>query len=302
MRDKRCPPPELALSELAGGQWGVVAAWQLRAAGLTRAAISRRVVAGRLHPLHRGVYAVGHAHLGAEGRRLAAVLACGPGAVLSHKSAAAHWNLLATAAARIDVTAARGRRAHEGIRLHRSRSLDAQDTTTHRGIPTTTIARTLLDLAAILPAHRLERALAQAERVGLYDHAALTDVIRRSNGHRGQRALEHAVAQEPAFTRSDLEARLLELTRDHGLPTPLVNHILAAPDHPRLEVDFCWPTHHLIVETDTWHTHGTRADFEHDRRKDAALTAAGYTVIRFTDHTTPTEIHARLRAVMTTRA
>jgi predicted transcriptional regulator of viral defense system len=298
MRDKRCPPPELALSELAGGQWGVVAAWQLRAAGLTRAAISRRVVAGPLHPLHRGVYAVGHAHLGAEGRRLAAVLACGAGAVLSHKSAAAHWNLLATSAARIDVTAARGRRAHEGIRLHRSRSLDAQDTTTHRAIPTTTIARTLLDLAAILPAHRLERALGQAERLHLYDHTALTEIVQRANGHRGNGALRKAIAQEPAFTRSELEARLLQVTREHGLPAPLVNHILAAPDHPRLEVDFSWPTHHLIVETDTYATHGTRADFERDRRRDAALTAAGYTVIRFTDQTELAEITARLRSLL----
>jgi very-short-patch-repair endonuclease len=226
------------------------------------------------------------------------VLACGPGAVLSHKSAAAHWNLLATSAARIDVTAARGRRAHEGIRLHRSRSLDAQDTTTHRAIPTTTIARTLLDLAAILPAHRLERALGQAERLHLYDHTALTEIVQRANGHRGNGALRKAIAQEPAFTRSDLEARLLQVTREHGLPAPLVNHILAAPDHPRLEVDFSWPTHHLIVETDTYATHGTRADFERDRRRDAALTAAGYTVIRFTDQTELAEITARLRSLL----
>jgi hypothetical protein len=283
---------------LAGRQWGVVARAQVLALGFSRSWIERSLAAGRLQLLYRGVYAVGHTRLCREGRWLAAVLACGPGAVLSHRSAAAHWNLLATSATRVDVTAARGRRGHEGVRLHRSRSLDAQDTTTNQGIPITTVAKTMLDLAAIVPAHRLERALAQAERLRLYDDAALTQIIERSNGHRGRQALQEAIAQEPAFTRSDLEARLLALTRQHGLPTPLVNHILAAPDHPRLEVDFCWPSHQLIVETDTYATHGTRADFEHDRRKDAALAAAGYTVIRFTDQTAPTEIEARLRSLL----
>jgi hypothetical protein len=286
------------LAALAAGQWGVVSAAQLAALGFSAAGVTRRVQAGRLHRVHRGVYAVGHRSLAVQGRWLAAVLACGPGAVLSHRSAAAHWNLLATSATRVDATAARGRHGAPGIRLHRSRSLDAQDTIAHQTIPTTTVARTMLDLAAIVPAHRVERALAQAERLRLYDHAALTDVIQRSNGHRGRQALQEAVAQEPAFTRSDLEARLLELTRAHGLPTPLVNHILAAPDHPRLEVDFCWPAHQLIVETDTYATHGTRHAFEHDRRKDAALAAAGYTVLRFTDQTRPAEIATRLRALL----
>jgi hypothetical protein len=283
---------------LAGRQWGVVARAQVLALGFSRSWIERSLAAGRLQLLYRGVYAVGHTRLCREGRWVAAVLACGPGAVLSHRSAAAHWNLLATSATRVDVTAARGRRGHEGVRLHRSRSLDAQDTTTNQGIPITTVAKTMLDLAAIVPAHRLERALAQAERLRLYDDAALTQIIERSNGHRGRQALQEAIAQEPAFTRSDLEARLLALTRQHGLPTPLVNHILAAPDHPRLEVDFCWPSHQLIVETDTYATHGTRADFEHDRRKDAALAAAGYTVLRFTDQTELAEITARLRSLL----
>jgi hypothetical protein len=286
------------LAALAAGQWGVVSAAQLAALGFSAAGVTRRVQAGRLHRVHRGVYAVGHRSLAVQGRWLAAVLACGPGAVLSHRSAAAHWNLLATSATRVDVTAARGRHGAPGIRLHRSRSLDAQDTTAHQTIPTTTVARTMLDLAAIVPAHRLERALAQAERLRLYDDAALTQIIERANGHRGRQALQEAVAQDPAFTRSDLEARLLALTRAHGLPPPLVNHILAAPDHARLEVDFCWPTHQLIVETDTYATHGTRHAFEHDRRKDAALAAAGYTVIRFTDQTAPTEIEARLHSLL----
>ena len=236
----------------------------------------------RLHVVHRGVYAVGHRALRKEGRRLAAVLACGPGAVLSHRSAAAHWELLPTDQARIDVTAPRSRDGGPGIRLHTSRSLDDNDTATHEGIPITSIARTLLDLAATVRPGRLERALAQAERLQLYDHRAITDVIARNNGHRGNGVLARATAQEPKLTRSELEAHFLELVRRAGLPEPDANSSLDAPDHPGLEPDFYWPQHRLIVETDGWATHKTKAAFQSDRRKDAALTAAGYRVMRFT--------------------
>jgi hypothetical protein len=169
---------------------------------------------------------------------MAAVLACGPGAALSHRSAAACWELLPSAASLIDVTAALTRAGAPGIRLHRSRSLDARDTTTQRGIPITTIPRTLLDLAATVHASTLERALAQAQRAHLYDHRAITDLIARSNGHRGTGALARAIAhEEPKWTRSEYEAWFLALVRDAGLPEPLVNLTLVAPDHPRLEVD-----------------------------------------------------------------
>jgi very-short-patch-repair endonuclease len=273
---------------------------QLRALAVSPAAVDAWVRRGRLHPIHRGVYAVGHTALRVEGRRLAAVLACGPGAVLSHVSAAAHWGLLHTAATRIDVTAPRGRHGQRGIRLHRTRSLDARDTTTHEGIKTTTIARTLLDLAATTNAARLERALAQAHHLQLYDHTQITDVLTRANGHRGATALARATAHDdPKRTRNDFEADFLKLVRDNGLPEPLVNHILDAPDHPGIEVDFYWPAYGLIVETDGWQTHGTRPAFESDRRKDAALTAAGYNVMRFTrravrDH--PETVIRRVRA------
>ncbi len=248
--------------------------------------------------MHRGVYAVGHTALGAKARRLAAVLACGPGAVLSHVSAAAHWGLLHTAAARIDVTAPRGRHGAPGIRLHRSRSLDARDTATHDGIPITTVARTLLDLAATMPAHRLERALAQADHLRVYDHRAITEVIDRANGHRGTAALAQATALEPKLTKSDWEVRMLKLVRDAELPEPLVNHALIAPDYGYCEVDFYWPAHDLIVETDGWETHGTRTAFERDRAKDAALTAAGQRVLRFTWRAADATILSRLRATM----
>jgi hypothetical protein len=254
---------------------------------------------GRLHGLYRGVYAVGHTALRLEGRRLAAVLACGPGAVLSHVSAAAHWGLLHTAAAKIDVTVAANRRARGAIRLHRTRSLDARDTTTHEHIPITTIARTLLDLAATTNEHRLERALAQAHHLRIYDHTQITDVLARANGHRGTTALAQATAREdPTLTASDWEVRMLALIREAGLPEPLVNHALDAPDHGYCRPDFYWPAHNLIVETDGWETHGTRPAFEHDRAKDAALTAAGFRVVRFAWRADDATIRRRLERLL----
>src|SRR3954464_7273913 len=184
--ESRSPPPWLRVAEVAAAQYGVVSFAQLRAVGLGRGAVEKAVRGERLIRLHTGVYAVGHRVLRVEGSRLAAVLACGAGAVLSHRSAGAHWGLLPTARTLVDVTMPRTRRRVPGIDLHRSRSLDARDTASHEGIPITTVARTLLDLAAAVPESRLERALAQAERLQLYDHRAITDVIARANGHRGK--------------------------------------------------------------------------------------------------------------------
>ena len=282
MRRQEHIPHDVALAELARGQWGVVSLAQLGALGIGSRAAQRRAQAGKLRRVYRGVYAVGGAVLPREGRWLAAVLACGPRAVLSHVSAAVHWNLLNYEPPRPEVTAPASRKGVPGIRLHRSYSLDAQDTTNHQGIPTTTLARTLLDIAAQVPRHHLERALAQAERLQLYDHRAITQTIARANGHRGTKRLSQAIAGDPQFTRGELEARMRKLVRDHGLPRPSFNVSLDAPDHPGLEVDCYFPTHRLVVETDGWDTHRTRQAFEADRAKDAALLAAGYRVVRFT--------------------
>jgi hypothetical protein len=287
------------VAELAGRQWGVVSLAQLRALGLSADAVQRRLRAGRLHRVHHGVYAVGHRVLPREGRWLAAVLACGEDAALSHRSAAAHWGLLATSAVRIDVTIPSARAGNATIRLHRSRSLIARDTATHQGIPTTSIPRTLLDLAATVRPDRLERALAQAEHLELYDHRAITELLARANGHRGTPALTAAIALDPKLTRSEWEDRLLKLVRTAGLPEPLVNLAFDAPDYGQCRPDFHWPSHRLIVETDGWLTHRTRAAFESDRAKDAALTAAGYRVVRFTWRTSDATILKRLRALLT---
>jgi very-short-patch-repair endonuclease len=298
------PPLWPAVAELAERQWGVVSRAALQDLGVSAAGVGSWVRRKRLHVVHRGVYAVGHARLGREGRRLAAVLACGPGAVLSHLSAASHWGLLHTAQTRIDVTAAPSRDGVLGIRLHRSRSLGARDTANHAGIPTTSVARTLLDLAATVHRDRLERALAQAQRLRLYDHRAIHDVLARAHGHRGRTALTRATASEAKLTRSELEARFLALARDAGLSEPLTNFTLTAPDHPRIEVDFYWPAHRLVVETDGWETHRTRAAFRSDRRRDAALVAAGCRVLRFTYDDVvdePATTQRRLRAAAARR-
>jgi very-short-patch-repair endonuclease len=286
------------VAKLAQRQWGVLARSQLAALGVSRHTVDHWLRAGRLHRQHQGVYAVGHAALRAEGHRLAAVLACGPGAVLSHRTAAGHWGLLRTDQTRIDVTAPRGRHGAPGIHLHRSRSLDAQDATQHDGIPTTTVARTLLDLAATGKPSRLENALAQAMRQELYDHNAIERTIARANGHRGTGTLQRAIAHDPKLTRSEYEARFLKLLRDAGLPEPQVNVPLTALDDERYEVDFYWPSHRLVVELDGWETHGTRAAFRRDRARDAALTAAGFRVLRFTWDTEPATALRRVSTLL----
>ncbi len=287
---------------MAGRQWGVVSRGQLAALGVSRHTTDHWLRAGRLRRLHQGVYAVGHAALRPEGHRLAAVLACGPGAVLSHRTAAAHWGLLRTDQTRIDVTAPRGRHGAPGIRLHRSRSLDAQDTTHHQGIPTTTVSRTLLDLASSARPSELERALAQSERLQLYDHRATTDVLARANGHKGTQALAQATSRKPKWTQNEWEAEFLDLIRRAGLPEPETNDAFHVPDYGHCEPDFHWPQQRVIVETDGFETHGTRQAFRNDRAKDAALTAAGHSILRFTRDDEPAVALKRVRAVLAQRS
>jgi hypothetical protein len=292
------PPSDFVVAEVAARQWGVASLKQLLGLGLTRGAIEHRSRMGRLHRVHRGVYAVGHTRLGSQGRALAAVLACGERAVLSHRSAGAWCDLLAHEGARVEVTVPHGRHALPGVLVHQSRSLAPRDTIIHDGMPITSLARTLLDLAATVKRGQLERALAQAERLQLYDHAAITDVLARANGHRGQRRLGEATAREPKWTRNEFEVRLLKIIRGAGLPEPDTNPAFVALDHGRCEPDLYWPAHRLIVETDGWESHRTRAAFESDRAKDAALTASGYRVVRFTWRTPDATIERRLRALL----
>jgi very-short-patch-repair endonuclease len=263
------------IAALAGQQHGVVARRQLLASGVGRMAIVRRIEGGRLHPLHPGVYAVGHRVLSQRGRWMAAVLACGPHAVLSHQSAAALWGIRGTTKTRIDVTVPSHLRSRPGLHPHRA-VLPHDETTTHDGIPTTTPARTLLDLAAVVPKQTLERALDEAEILRLPGPATLLDRYPRRRGTRNLRALL-LDARNPTPTRNDFEARFRTIVDDHALPRPATNTVIDGK-----EVDAAWRQAKLIVELDGYATHGTRRAFERDRKRDRRLQAAGWRVIRLT--------------------
>src|SRR4051812_21905427 len=244
------PLVDRRVAELARRQYGVVATWQLAELGLPQQAVSHRVAAGRLHRVHHGVYSVGHAVLGSRGRWMAAVLACGPGAALSHASAAALWDLRRSGARIVDVTARRTGRQRPGLRIHRPRRLPATEVTTREGIPVTTPARTILDMAATLTRSRLEHLLDQAEIQELTDYPSLDAIARAHPGHHGAARLQRATATHYAgtnLTRSALEILFKQLCRDHGLPGPRVNQQIAGK-----QVDFLSPHARLIVETDSW--------------------------------------------------
>jgi very-short-patch-repair endonuclease len=160
------------------------------------------------------------------------------------------------------------------------------------------VHRTLLDLAATARPSELERALAQAERLRLYDHRAIQSVLARANGHRGTAVLARATTREAKWTRNEWEAAFLELLRKNGLPEPLTNDAFDVPDHGHCEPDYHWPAQRVIVELDGFEAHGTRAAFRNDRAKDAALTASGYRVLRFTRDDDPELAINRLRALL----
>jgi hypothetical protein len=258
-----------------------VARRQLVALGLRRGAIDRRLATGRLHFLYPAVYAVGQPRIAGPGRLLAAVLACGDQALLSHRSAAALWELLPYAGSRVHVTAARrGRRSLRGIRVHSIRRPHAENRAERDGIPLTSVARTLLDLAQTVRRNQLERAFEQAERLRLLDLAAVERLCERSNGHRGLRRLRPLVAEAErpiVETRSELERRFLRLCDDAGLPPAAVNVVVAGH-----EVDALWRGARLVVEVDGFEYHGTHAAFERDRARDADLQLAGFRVLRVT--------------------
>lgn len=271
------------IGELAARQWGVVTRRQLLDAGLSRRPVADRVRSGHLLPLHPGVYAVGHARLRREGHWLAAVLAVGPGATLSHRDAAGLHDLRAANHARIDVSTTGKAKSSPRIAVHRTRVLDAQDVTAVRGIPVTTVARTLLDLAGVVPHDHLTRAIKEAERRGVFDLHAVDAAMARTRGRRGpgHRRLNAALAERRALehhpTRAPLEDALLRLLRDHGLPLPATNAHVEG-----FEVDAVWRAQRVVVELDGWQDHGTRRAFEQDRERDAVLMAAGWRVIRVT--------------------
>ncbi|HEY5143840.1 MAG TPA: DUF559 domain-containing protein [Solirubrobacteraceae bacterium] len=247
---------------------------QLLGLGYTPAAIHLRVAAARLHRVHRGVYSVGHPVLAREGRWMAAVLACGQGTDLSHRAGAALWELL-PARGPIEVTTGPGRRAPAGLILHQTRRLDPSERTTRRGIPVTTVERTIADLAGVVSPPRLERVLARAEALELVDVPTLLACAHHRPGAAALRAL--LADWIPSLTRSELEDRLLAVVLGASLPRPEVNARLSG-----YEVDLLWRSARVVAEADGHGYHGSRAQVERDRRRDAVLTARGYRVLRFT--------------------
>ena len=267
-------PPDLEVARIASRQHGAITAGQLAAAGLGRSAIAARARRGRLHRLHRGVYAVGHAGPSHARAWTAAVLACGPGAVLSHRAAASLWKLLEPEREPVDVSTSlrSGRARQAGIRLHRRRSLGEASKTRRLGIPVTTPARTLTDLRGSVPEWQWRRAVRQAEFLGL------------------------APGFETDRTRSDLEGDFLELARAHGLPRPEVNVRVGS-----LTVDFLWPERRLAVETDSYAYHRGQAAFQDDRARDLELRRHGFEVRRFSElqiNAQPREVGADLRRAL----
>lgn len=281
--------------ELAKTQAGVVHRRQLRALGIDDDRTKRWLAAGRLHRVHRGVFALGHPVLSMDGRCWAAALACGTGSLIAARSAAGLWELAPHPAGDIDlVTVRAGVRPPVGLCVRRATRLGSEERAEVRGIPVTSVARTLADLAAVVSRRRLERAMEQADRLQLLDVELLISSARRRPGATAIRAVLAAWA--PAPTRSVLEDRLLALVDRSDLPRPAVN-VLVGPH----ECDQVWEQRRLIVEADGREFHGTHAAMERDRRKDAYLVRRGWRVVRFTWGQvtgSPAEVLATIRAAL----
>jgi very-short-patch-repair endonuclease len=259
---------------------GVIGRTRLLVAGMPTHAVDRRVAAGFLRPIHRGVYAVGPVQSG-DASEAAAALACGDRAWISHASAGGLLRVLAKRPRDdVDVTVvARHAPRHRGIRVHRVQLLYRDEVTRFRQIPVTTPARTLLDLATVLPLRELEQAIAEAERRHDGAQRRLLGLLARYPGRAGTAKLRELLGgpRDPAFTRSEAERKFLELVRRAGLPAPEPNVRLHG-----YEVEFLWRDEVLAVEIDGYAFHHDRSAFEADRRRDADLAAHGIQAIRIT--------------------
>jgi hypothetical protein len=263
---------------LAERQYGLITRAQLIGLGVGPGGIEHRLRLGRLHLVHRGVYAVGQRRLPREARWLAAVLSYGPHGVLSHRAGGAHWQLIRDAGW-CEVTVPARRRVQRGVLVHEAK-LRPDEITVHQGIPVTTVPRTLFDLAAVLRPRQLERAINEAEVRHLWDELSLEHLLERyprRAGSRTVRAALHKRRSGTTVTRSDLEEMFVELVDEAGLPRPEINALVEGN-----EVDAVWRAARLVVELDGRDTHRTAAAFEADRERDRLLVAAGWRAIRVT--------------------
>jgi very-short-patch-repair endonuclease len=267
-----------AIARIAGMQHGVVTRTQLLGAGLSRRAIQHRLAQKRLHPVHRGVYLVGHPVPPPLAREMAAVLACGDQAVLSHDPAASVLGFRAWKGGPIDITLpSRCTRSRPGIRMHSTREFRPRDVRHHSRIPLTSPARTLLDLANVLSRNELQRAVEEAQIRRLVGRTELMARLDETPRRPGASLLRSLLEVPPALSRSEAEARLLDLLRSADLPPSATNIRVG-----RHEVDFLWSSQRLVVEVDGFAYHASRSAFERDRLRDAELQAAGYRVVRVT--------------------
>jgi very-short-patch-repair endonuclease len=270
------------IANLARAQHGVVGRRQLLAAGIGRRAIETRLARGSLHLVYRGVYAVGHSVLGALGHRMAAVLACGPDAVLSHRSAAVHLGIRPYRGV-LEVTRPTEGRDRPSIKVHCS-SLPEDEVTVIEGIPVTGLSRTLLDLAALVDRRQVERTMTEAHVRGLTDRVALPALLRRYPNRKGTATLRAILGEEGSLLgrlESELEERFAALLERAGLPRPRFNADLAVGGR-FLRPDALWEEARLIVELDGRQAHGTAQAFEADRARDRLLLLHGWRTMRVT--------------------
>jgi predicted transcriptional regulator of viral defense system len=291
----RTSPPDWLIRQLADRQHGIVTRGQLLERGFTRHQIQQRIRMGWLVVVHPGVYRVGSGRVTHRGRWLAAVLACGSDAVLSHLSAAALWRLIAPVVGPVHVTTQNQTRRRRGIIAHRTRSFGPSEVTREHGIPVTSPSRTLVDLAAVVPRTQLRRALEATDRLELLDVQALIRRCEDGNGRKGTGTLLSLLAHFRPLpeTRSELERGFLRVCDDAGLPRPAVNVVVEG-----VEVDFAWFSERVVAEVDGYEYHSNRSAFEKDRRRDVTLQLAGFRVLRFTHRRLveePDQVVAELR-------
>jgi very-short-patch-repair endonuclease/predicted transcriptional regulator of viral defense system len=284
------------LAALAGRQHGVVSVGQLRELGLSKHAVRNAVRRVRLLRLHTGVYALGHLALTVDSRRMAAVLSCGRGALLSHRAGAALQGLIPSSP-RFDVTVLGNRRGQPGIAVHRTARLHPDDCDMVRGIPVTSVARTLVDLADVLDEQRLAKAVHEAEVQRRFDLNEIQQALDRLPGRRGRHRLQRALVAhrpQPNFTRTRAERRFLRLCERNHLPRPQTNVWIGDQ-----EVDAYWDDLGVAVEVDGGEAHLTRRAFQEDRARDRRLAALGIRVVRVTwaDLDDEDRLAAELRAV-----
>ncbi|MGN6275250.1 MAG: hypothetical protein ACTHNP_04870 [Solirubrobacterales bacterium] len=290
------------MADLACRQHGVVSVGQLHALGHSKSSIEKAVTGGRLHRIDRSVYAVGHTNLSLHGQCLAGVFACGPGAMLSHYSAAWLWGLARWSPVPLHVTGPVARRPRLPVHIHRSRRLEDADRVLIEEIPVTAVPRLLLDLAACLKPKSLDRLVERTEEKDLFDLRRVEDLLSRTVGHHGHGRLRKAIAlyQPTSFTRSGLERRFLELCMEAGLPRPRMNYV-----EEGFELDAYWPEFRFAVELDVFETHGTRAAFERDRKRQEDLLLAGIQMTRVTGprlQREPAEVINRVARLLNERA